>query len=81
MIEIHIPKMGMSTQEVDIVEISVAAGQRVEPGAALMEIEGDKATFTIEAEVGGVVTEVLVEEGDVCRVGDVVMRIDEEAAA
>jgi pyruvate/2-oxoglutarate dehydrogenase complex dihydrolipoamide acyltransferase (E2) component len=71
----------MSTVEVDIVELRVAVGSRVIPGDALVEIEGDKATFTIVSEVAGVVTEVLVEEGTVSRVGDVVVRIGEGQAA
>jgi pyruvate/2-oxoglutarate dehydrogenase complex dihydrolipoamide acyltransferase (E2) component len=75
--DIHIPKMGMSTVEVDIVELRVAVGSHVVPGDPLVEIEGDKATYTVVSEVAGVITAVLVEEGAVSRVGDVVMRIEE----
>lgn len=67
--------------EVDIVELRVAVGSRVAPGDPLLEVEGDKATFTVVSHVAGVVTEVLVEEGAVARVGDVVVRIDDGQAA
>ena len=77
MTDVYIPKMGMSTVEVDIVELRVSVGSEVAPGDPLVEIEGDKATYTITCEVAGVVTEVLVEEGGVSRVGDVVIRIEE----
>jgi 2-oxoisovalerate dehydrogenase E2 component (dihydrolipoyl transacylase) len=80
-LDVHIPKMGMSTVEVDIVSILVKPGDRVKPGDPLVEVEGEKATFAIEAEVAGVVTEVLVAEGDEATVGDVVLRIQAEAAA
>jgi pyruvate/2-oxoglutarate dehydrogenase complex dihydrolipoamide acyltransferase (E2) component len=81
MTDVHIPKMGMSTVEVDIAAILVAVGDRVQVGEALVEIEGEKATFAIEAEVAGVVAEILVEEGDEAKVGDIVLRIAQEAAA
>ena len=77
MTDVYIPKMGMSTIEVDIVELRVAVGSHVVAGDPLVEIEGDKATYTVVSEVAGVVTAVLVEEGAVSRVGDVVMRIEE----
>ena len=81
MTDVHIPKMGMSTVEVDIVGILVKPGDVVAVGDPLVEVEGEKSTFTIESEVDGVVGEILVSEGDEANVGDVVLRIDERAAA
>lgn len=80
MTDVHVPKMGMSTVEVDIREVLVEVGERVQAGEALLEIEGDKATFEVEAPVAGIVAEVLVEDGDERKVGDVVVRIREEGA-
>lgn len=76
---VHIPKMGMSTVEVDVLRVLVSPGQRVAAGDAVIEIESEKANYEIEADVGGTVTEVLVNEGDVKEVGDVVVRIEEDA--
>jgi 2-oxoglutarate dehydrogenase E2 component (dihydrolipoamide succinyltransferase) len=81
MIDVHIPKMGMSTVEVEIVTIMVEVGQRVGPEDAVVEIEGDKSSFDVEAGVAGVIAEILVIEGQECEVGDVVVRIDDEAGA
>jgi 2-oxoglutarate dehydrogenase E2 component (dihydrolipoamide succinyltransferase) len=80
MIDVHIPKMGMSTVEVEIVTIMVEVGQRVGSEDAVVEIEGDKSSFDVEAGVAGVIAEILVTEGQECEVGDVVVRIDDEAA-
>ena len=77
--DVHIPKMGMSTVEVDVLRVLVSPGQRVAAGDAVIEIESEKANYEIEADVGGTVTEVLVNEGDVKEVGDVVVRIEEDA--
>jgi pyruvate/2-oxoglutarate dehydrogenase complex dihydrolipoamide acyltransferase (E2) component len=81
MVDVHIPKMGMSTVEVEIVTIMVEVGQRVGAEDAVVEIEGDKSSFDVEAGVAGVIAEILVSEGQECEVGDVVVRIDDEASA
>jgi pyruvate/2-oxoglutarate dehydrogenase complex dihydrolipoamide acyltransferase (E2) component len=81
MIDVHIPKMGMSTVEVEIVSVMVEVGQRVGAEESVVEIEGDKSSFEVEAGVAGVVAEILVSEGQECEVGDVVVRIDDEAGA
>jgi pyruvate/2-oxoglutarate dehydrogenase complex dihydrolipoamide acyltransferase (E2) component len=77
--EVRIPKMGMSTVEVDVLRVLVRPGQHVAQGDILVEVESEKANYEIEAEVGGTVTEVLVDEGDVKEVGDVIARIEEDA--
>ena len=74
--DVHIPKMGMSTVEVDVLRVLVERGQRVERGDVLVEIESEKANYEITAGKEGTVAEVLVEEGDVRNVGDVVIRLD-----
>ena len=77
MIDVHIPKAGMSTVEVDVIAVHVAVGDRVEPGSVLLEVESEKATFEVEAGHAGTVREVLVHEGEEARVGDVVVRIEQ----
>ncbi len=76
MIDVHIPKAGMSTVEVDVIAVRVAAGDTVEAGTVLIEVESEKATFEVEAGHAGTVREVLVEEGDEAKVGDVIARIE-----
>lgn len=76
MIDVHVPKMGMSTVEVDIVSIHVMVGQEVKPDDPLVEIEGEKASFEVTAGCAGVVREILVREGDICEVGHVLIRVE-----
>jgi pyruvate dehydrogenase E2 component (dihydrolipoamide acetyltransferase) len=68
----------MSTVEVEVIGIKTAVGDRVEADSVILAIEGDKAQFDVEAGSAGVVAELLVNEGDLCDVGDVVARIDPE---
>ena len=77
--DVYIPKMGMSTVEVDILKVLVEPGVHVEPADIVVEIESEKANYEVEAGVAGTVAEVLVREGDVCAVGDVVAKIREDA--
>jgi pyruvate/2-oxoglutarate dehydrogenase complex dihydrolipoamide acyltransferase (E2) component len=79
-IDVHIPKGGMSTVEVDVVAVHASPGDRVGPGTVLLEVESEKATFEVEAGHGGVVCEVLVRVGDAANVGDVVARIEPDPA-
>ena len=76
MIDVHIPKGGMSTVEVDVVAVHVAPGDAVQPGSVLITVESEKATFDVEAGHAGTVREVLVHEGDAAAVGEVVARIE-----
>jgi pyruvate dehydrogenase E2 component (dihydrolipoamide acetyltransferase) len=75
-IDVHIPKMGMSTVEVDVVAVHVSVGDAVEPSTILIEVESEKANFEVEAGHAGTVREVLVAEGDEASVGDVIVRLE-----
>jgi len=75
-IDVQIPKMGMSTVEVDIVHVHVSPGQVVAGSEIVVEIESEKANYEVEAGTAGTVREVLVKEGEVVNVGDVVVRIE-----
>ena len=79
MTDVHVPKMGMSTVEVDIGAILVRVGDVVAPDTTIIEVESEKVTLGIEAGVAGVVAEILVVPGDVRNVGDVIARITEKA--
>ncbi len=76
MIDVHIPKAGMSTVEVDVVAVRVAVGDEVDAATVLIEVESEKATFDVEAGHAGTVRELLVREGDEAKVGDVIARIE-----
>jgi pyruvate/2-oxoglutarate dehydrogenase complex dihydrolipoamide acyltransferase (E2) component len=78
MIEVRVPKVGMSTVEVEIDQVLVVPGQRVEPASVIAAVAADKVDFEVEAGVAGVIDEVLVGEGSVAEVGEVIARIRED---
>jgi pyruvate/2-oxoglutarate dehydrogenase complex dihydrolipoamide acyltransferase (E2) component len=77
MIEVRVPKVGMSTVEVEIDRVLVTPGQRVEPTSVIASVAADKVDFDIEAGVSGVIEEV-ASEGSVAEVGAVIARIRED---
>ncbi len=77
MIEIHIPKMGMSTVEVDVVSVLVAIGDIVASAQVLAEVEAEKASVEIESPVTGRVAAVYFSAGATAQVGDVIFGLEE----
>jgi len=67
--------MGMQTVEVDVVKVCVNVGDRITVGDPLFEVESEKVTMTIEAEVAGTVTELFAAMGDVVEPGRLLARI------
>ncbi len=78
MFEMKVPSPGESISEVEIAQWLVSDGDYVEKDQAIAEVDSDKATLELPAEVAGVIT-LKAEEGDAVAVGDVVCLIDTEA--
>ncbi len=79
MIEIKVPTVGESINEVTLVKWLKADGEYVERDEVIAELESEKATFELNAEQAGVLKTV-GKEGDTLNIGDVVAQIDETAA-
>ncbi len=78
-LEMKVPSPGESITEVEIAEWLVADGDYVEKDQTIAEVDSDKATLELPAEVSGVIT-LKAEEGDAVAVGAVVCLIDTSAA-
>ena len=78
MIEIKVPTVGESINEVSLAKWVKADGQWVERDEVLAELESEKATFEINAEQAGIL-KIIAKEGDTLSIGDVVCTIDEMA--
>lgn len=76
--EIKIPVIGESVTEATLSSWSVADGDFVEEGDILCEIESDKASLELPAEVSGTVT-ISAQEGDDLPIGAVIGTIEEGA--
>jgi 2-oxoglutarate dehydrogenase E2 component (dihydrolipoamide succinyltransferase) len=76
-LEMKVPSPGESIKEVEIATWLVKDGDYVEKDQAIAEVDSDKATLELPAEVSGIIT-LKAEEGDTVAVGAVVCLIDTE---
>ena len=76
-----LPEIGEGVQSADIAEILVAAGDTVEAGQIIMELETEKAVVELPIKLGGTIAELLVGEGDTVDVGQPILRIASGASA
>jgi len=79
MIDIKVPAIGESISEVTLVKWVKQQGQYVERDEVIAELESEKATFEVNAEKAGTLNTV-GKEGETMKIGDVLARIDENAA-
>ncbi|MDB5207564.1 MAG: 2-oxoglutarate dehydrogenase, subunit, dihydrolipoamide succinyltransferase [Flavisolibacter sp.] len=79
MIEIKVPTVGESINEVTLVKWLKADGDYVERDEVIAELESEKATFELNAEQAGILKTV-GKEGDTLNIGDTVAQIDDKAA-
>lgn len=79
MIDIKVPTVGESINEVTLVKWLKNDGDYVERDEVIAELESEKATFEVNAEQAGIL-KVVGKEGDTLNIGDVVAQIDETAA-
>ena len=79
-IELKVPTVGESISEVTLLKWVKNNGDIVQRDEVIAEMESEKATFELNAEDAGELTQV-VKEGDVIKIGDVVATINTDVAA
>ena len=79
MIDIKVPTVGESINEVTLVKWLKKDGDYVDRDEVIAELESEKATFEVNAEKAGILKTV-GKEGDTLNIGDTLAQIDETAA-
>ena len=77
---IKVPDVG-SSDPVDVIEISVKAGDRIAAEDTIVVLESDKATVEVPAPQAGAVKKLLVKVGDRVREGDPLLELEAQADA
>jgi len=78
-IEIKVPDIG--SDEVEVTEILVKVGDKVEAEQSLITVEGDKASMEVPSPQAGVVKEIKIATGDKVETGSLIMMFEAEGAA
>ena len=79
MIDIKVPTVGESINEVTLLKWTKKDGEYVDRDEVIAELESEKATFEVNAEKAGVL-KTAAQEGDTLKIGDLLASIDEAAA-
>ncbi|WP_342744874.1 biotin/lipoyl-containing protein, partial [Pantoea rwandensis] len=78
-IEINVPDIG--SDEVEVTEIMVKVGDKVEVEQSLLTVEGDKASMEVPSPQAGIVKEIKIATGDKVNTGSLIMIFEAEGAA
>ncbi|WP_368919932.1 biotin/lipoyl-containing protein, partial [Providencia vermicola] len=70
-IEIQVPDIG--ADEVEVTEVMVKVGDKVEAEQSLITVEGDKASMEVPSPQAGVVKEIKIAVGDKVTTGKLIM--------
>ncbi|MEH0875032.1 pyruvate dehydrogenase complex dihydrolipoyllysine-residue acetyltransferase [Pectobacterium cacticida] len=78
-IEINVPDIG--ADEVEVTEVLVKVGDKVEAEQSLITVEGDKASMEVPSPQAGIVKEIKVSVGDKVETGKLIMIFDSAEGA
>ncbi|MGC6378269.1 pyruvate dehydrogenase complex dihydrolipoyllysine-residue acetyltransferase [Bisgaard Taxon 45] len=73
-VEVHVPDIG--GDEVNVTDIMVKMGDKVEMEQSIINVEGDKASMEVPAPIAGVVKEILINVGDKVSTGSLIMKFE-----
>ncbi|MES9833622.1 MAG: dihydrolipoyl dehydrogenase [Candidatus Thiodiazotropha sp. DIVDIV] len=79
-VEVTLPDIG-DFEQVDIIEILVSPGDRIDAEDSLVTLESDKATMDIPSPHSGTIKEVLVKVGEKISMGGTILKLELEAGA
>lgn len=80
-VEMVMPRMGESVMECTIISILKKIGDSVESDDSVMEVATDKVDTEVPSPYSGIIKEILVKDGDVVAIGNIVMRIETEVTS
>jgi pyruvate dehydrogenase E2 component (dihydrolipoamide acetyltransferase) len=76
-----LPELGENIAGGDVVRVLVSVGDSVKKDQPVLELETDKATIEVPSSVSGTIKEVRIKQGERVKVGQVVLTLDNGAAA
>ena len=74
--EFKLPELGENITKATIVGVLVSAGDPIQPGQAVLELETDKAVLEVPSDVGGTVTAVHVKSGQEIGIGQLLFTLE-----
>ncbi|MGA2018823.1 MAG: biotin/lipoyl-containing protein [Opitutaceae bacterium] len=81
LIDVPMPSMGATVNELTVVNLKIQAGARVAKGQKIGELESDKSIFEFEAPCDGTVRSILIQPGEARPSGAVFLQIETSDAS
>ena len=78
-VDVNVPDIG--SDEVNVTDVMVNVGDRVEVDQSIINVEGDKASMEVPAPVAGIVKEIIIKAGDKVSTGTLIMRFEVAGSA
>ena len=78
-VDVNVPDIG--SDEVNVTDVMVKVGDRVEMDQSIINVEGDKASMEVPAPVAGIVKEIIIKAGDKVSTGTLIMRFEVAGSA
>jgi pyruvate/2-oxoglutarate dehydrogenase complex dihydrolipoamide acyltransferase (E2) component len=75
-IDVPVPSMGATVNELTVISLKTQPGDRVVKGQKIAELESDKSVFDYEAPADGTIIALPVQPGDVLQTGALFMRLE-----
>jgi pyruvate dehydrogenase E2 component (dihydrolipoamide acetyltransferase) len=79
--EFKLPELGENIHQGDLVRLMISPGAQVSEGQPVMELETDKAVVEVPSSLTGIVKDVLVNQGEKIKVGQVVFTLEPGATS
>jgi len=76
LIEVPVPSMGATVNELTVIDIVVETGARITKGQKLAELESDKSVFEFEAPCDGTLRAIIGRAGDILTTGMPFLRVE-----
>ena len=76
--QVVMPEIGEDIKEATVSFWHIEEGEEINEGDDLVEMVTDKATFNVPSPINGTLAEIMFEEGQTVKVGDVIAVIEEE---
>src|SRR5947207_151499 len=76
LIDVPMPSMGATVNELTVVSLKTKPGDRVAKGQKIAELESDKSIFEFESPCEGTIRAILVNAGDVKPAGSPFLQIE-----
>ena len=80
MSDITLPELGEGIEEATIINVFVSPGDSIKKEQSVIEIETDKAALELPSPVDGTISEIVVNEGDVIKIGDLIAKVGDGGA-